>query len=447
MKYRVVRNTRYDFAGQSYSTTYPNLHRYPATMIPQIGIELFKELNIKSGKLLDPYCGSGSSFIVGLDRGIKEMEGFDLNPLAILISSAKFTKTNVKELKKVAYDIKNKLFEYAWNNEIDLEIEIPNVYNIEFWFPKRVIKELAIIKTLINKIENKNIRRFLLVLFSETVRECSYTRNGEFKLFRMKEEDMKKFEPEVSAIFSNRLDKAIIVYEKFYYPLLDGAKLHLGFSQFPKKENYYDIILTSPPYGDSRTTVAYGQFSVLANEWLGISNARQIDNMLMGGKISKEKYRNGIMTNYINEVEKVSPKRALEVSAFYFDLEDSIKNVASSVNQGGKIIYVVGNRMVKDVVLPTDQFIAEKFEENGFRHLLTYERVLGNKAMPALNSPSNQSGVKRSTMTKEYIIVCEKSFSPENWVVCDKPSSYKKSIKKAKQKKIRKRKKKKVKQK
>ncbi len=441
MKYKVTRNTKYDFAGQSYATTYPNLHRYPATMIPQIGIELFKELNIKSGKLLDPYCGSGSSFIVGLDRGLKEMEGFDLNPLAILISIAKFTKKNLKELKIIAYEIKNKLFEYAWNNKIDLEIEIPKVYSIDFWFPKKVIKELAIIKTLINKIENKNIRRFLLVPFSETVRECSYTRNGEFKLFRMKEEDMKKFEPDVFAIFSIRLDKAIIVYEKYYYPLLDGAKLHLGYSHFPKKENHYDIILTSPPYGDSRTTVAYGQFSVLANEWLGILNARQVDNMLMGGKISKEKYNRGVMANYINEVEKVSPKRALEVSSFYFDLEDSIKNVASSVKHGGKIIYVVGNRMVKDVVLPTDQFIAEKFEENGFKHLLTYERVLGNKAMPAMNSPSNQSGVKRSTMTKEYIIVCEKPFGSKNWAVNEKRNSYRKSDNKVKQNKIKKRKK------
>lgn len=73
-----------------------------------------------------------------------------------------------------------------------------------------------------------------------------------------------------------------------------------------------------------------------------------------------------------------------------------------------KVIYVVGNRRVKDVQLPTDQFIAEKFEENGFHHLFTYERVLGNKSMPLKNSPTNQKGVQRGTMTQEYIIVCEK---------------------------------------
>lgn len=434
MKYRVIRNIKYDFQGQSYSSVYPNLHRYPATMIPQIGIEIFKELDIKKGKMLDPYCGSGSSFIVGLDRGLKEMEGFDINPLAVLISSAKFTKVNPIELKHKAKHIKDKLFEYSFTNEIDINIEIPYVYNIDFWFPKRSIKELALIKSLLMNISNINIRRFLLVPYSETVRECSFTRNSEFKLFRMKDEDMKKFNPNCLDIFINKLDKAIYIYENYYYNLLDGAKLHFGFSKFPQRENYYDIVLTSPPYGDSRTTVAYGQFSALTNEWLGITYARQIDNMLMGGKTVKEKYKSGIMTHYINQIEKVSLKRALEVSSFYYDLEKSIDDVSKSVKQGGKIIYVVGNRMVKDVLLPTDQFIAEKFEENGFRHLLTYERILANKSMPSLNSPTNKSGIKRSTMTKEYIIVCEKPFGTENWVVCDKSKVKYKSKKKRKTK-------------
>lgn len=418
MKYKVSRNKNYDFAGESYASSYPNLHRYPATMIPQIGVEIFSELNIKSGRLLDPYCGSGSSFVVGLNRGLKDMEGFDINPLAILISNAKFSSLTLNELKEEASKINDKLFEISFG-ECDIIPKIPDVYNIEFWFPENAIKYLSIIKYLIFKINNEKVRNFFLVPFSETVRECSYTRNGEFKLFRMKEEDRKKFNPDVYGVFSNKLSKAIFVYEKYYYPILDSAKILLYPTGFLKKDNYYDVVLTSPPYGDSRTTVAYGQFSILTNEWLDIQNARQIDNMLMGGRKTNENYKYGLMRHYINEVAKVSEKRALEVSAFYSDLENSIKDVAASVKKGGKIIYVVGNRMVKDVVLPTDQFIAEKFEENGFRHLLTYERLLANKAMPSLNSPTNKSGVKRSTMTREYIIVCEKPFGPESWVVCD----------------------------
>lgn len=105
--YSVIRNGKYDFIGQSYASLYPNLHRYPAAMLPQIGIELLKELNITSGKMLDPYCGSGSSFIAGLDRGMNEMHGFDVNPLAILISRTKFTKIDLNKAKILKKNCKN----------------------------------------------------------------------------------------------------------------------------------------------------------------------------------------------------------------------------------------------------------------------------------------------------------------------------------------------------
>ncbi|MDR2510073.1 MAG: modification methylase, partial [Spirochaetaceae bacterium] len=74
----------------------------------------------------------------------------------------------------------------------------------------------------------------------------------------------------------------------------------------------------------------------------------------------------------------------------------------------GKSIYVVGNRTVKNVELPTDQFIAEKFEENNFKHLITYKRALSNKAMPSKNSPTNEAGKTVNTMLFEYVVVCEK---------------------------------------
>ncbi|MEY4767887.1 MAG: hypothetical protein RL637_526, partial [Pseudomonadota bacterium] len=57
--YKIIREPKYDFVGQSYANAYPNLHKYPATMIPQLGIELFKDFDLKVNNLLDPYCGSG----------------------------------------------------------------------------------------------------------------------------------------------------------------------------------------------------------------------------------------------------------------------------------------------------------------------------------------------------------------------------------------------------
>ncbi|MCL1826809.1 MAG: hypothetical protein FWG20_02095 [Candidatus Cloacimonetes bacterium] len=88
--------------------------------------------------------------------------------------------------------------------------------------------------------------------------------------------------------------------------------------------------------------------------------------------------------------------------------KDRQDNVARSVRKGGKVVYVVGNRTVKNVQLPTDQFIAEIFENSGFTHLFTYERAISSKSMPTRNSPTNKAGKTTTTMNYEYIVVCEK---------------------------------------
>ena len=79
--------------------------------------------------------------------------------------------------------------------------------------------------------------------------------------------------------------------------------------------------------------------------------------------------------------------------------------MANSISDKGWSIYVVENRCVKGITLPTDQFIAEQFEKQGFHHVVTYERLIGNKSMPRKNSPSNVKGARVGTMIKEYIIV------------------------------------------
>ena len=382
MRYSVTRNQKYDFIGQSYASLYPNLHKYPATMLPQIGIEVLRELEIEGGRMLDPYCGSGSSFSAGLDRGFSAMHGFDINPLAVLIARAKFTKIDLSSLVTYKKKIRNAVYEFVKKEKDLARLSAPGFYNLDFWFSDNVVKNLSVIKHFVDKIKIKNVRRLFLISFSETVRECSYTRNHEFKLYRMQHEDVLRFNPDVLAVFFDKLNRVVEVYEKYYFPRLDAAEIKVNFTTFQPKAGYYDIVLTSPPYGDSKTTVAYGQFSMFANAWLGCEYARKVDEMLMGGKTAKVLYKKGVIVESVNAVAEASHSRALQVSAFYRDLEQSIVQVAHSVKKSGKAIYVVGNRRVKNIQLPTDQFIAEKFEENGFRHLFTYQRALSNKSMP-----------------------------------------------------------------
>ncbi len=406
--YPVIRNPDYDFSGQSYADSFPNIHKYPATMLPQIGIKILSELDINQGKLFDPYCGSGSSFSAGLWCGLKDMVGYDLNPLAILISKAKFTKVGIDSILLQQQILRDRIFEFVKVEDNYQKLTFPNFYNIDYWFSENVIKNLSLIKYFLEQIPHPAIRQLFFVPFLETVRECSYTRNHEFKLYRIKPDDILSFNPDVLGIFFHKLRQVIEIYRNHYHAYLDNLKLDLSSQNFEFPQATFDTVLTSPPYGDSRTTVAYGQFSLFANEWMEVSQARKIDKQLMGGLGTERLYKTGIIADCIASIQKQDRKRALEVSAFYADLETSIHKVARTVKHGGYSIYIVGNRRVKNIQLLTDQFIAEKFEQNGFLHQFTYERRIGNKVMPSRNSPTNKKGKTRSTMTQEYIIVCRK---------------------------------------
>src|SRR3989344_7246286 len=78
------------------------IHTYPAMMIHQIARRLIYLYGKDAKTLLDPFCGSGTSLVeASLVPTIKEAYGFDLNPLAILISKVKSTSLNVKKLEPI----------------------------------------------------------------------------------------------------------------------------------------------------------------------------------------------------------------------------------------------------------------------------------------------------------------------------------------------------------
>ena len=79
--------------------------------------------------------------------------------------------------------------------------------------------------------------------------------------------------------------------------------------------------------------------------------------------------------------------------------------MARVIKSGGYACYVVANRKVLGLLLPTDKAIEYFFEKNGFSHINTFIRTIPNKRMPYRNSPTNIAGKTGETMDKEYIIV------------------------------------------
>jgi hypothetical protein len=398
---------------KAYTREYTHIyHDYPARMIPQVARKLLTLYGENAENIFDPYCGTGTSLVEAMLKGLNGI-GTDINPLARLIASAK-TDVNINH-KRVMYEIE-KFNETAFK----LDPNIPKIKNLDFWFMESVYNKLGRIRSYIDSIENKDTKLFFMIAFSETVRESSNTRKNEFKLFRYNKEKLKNWNPDPFIIMNLKLQrnlKGLIQFEEQISNLkkIPSVKIYdyNSVNEMPNngiKEDFANIVITSPPYGDSHTTVAYGQYSRLSSEWLSLIENENIDKKLLGGsKLEKTiNFPSPLLNNAIRIISEKNMKRALEVCSFYNDLQLSIKNVGKIIKSNGYACYVVANRTVNSVILPTSDAIKDFFEYYGFSHVETYIRDIPNKRMPMKNSPTNVAGETVNTMLSEHIIVMQK---------------------------------------
>ncbi|MGF3115370.1 hypothetical protein ACQV2R_08520 [Facklamia sp. P12937] len=423
-----------DFLKSNTKSLTHGYHIYPAMMIPSLArefIELVLDTNPNIKKLYDPFMGSGTSLVEGMVHGL-EVYGTDINPLSQMMSKAKTTAIDPNKLSKSIADLEdaiNEMYILYAKGVYKLD-NLPSFERIDFWFKPKVIEQLHLIKNCIHEFNDENLKLFFMVAFSETVRYVSNTRNNEFKLYRMPSDKLDQWDPNVIDEFLKRVYKNKIGNRELYEEL-DKIKNYepkvvinkQSNINLPKKfkDNMFDMVITSPPYGDSRTTVAYGQFSRLSAQWLDLkideqTKINQLDNIMLGGRIDKsleletilDLLKSPTLTTVYNLIKSRDEKRALEVLQFYIDLDKSIQETTRVMKVNSYQFWVVANRTVKMINIPTDIIISELFKKYNVSHLHSFYRNIPNKRMPSKNSPTNKIGNHSVTMTSEIILMLKK---------------------------------------
>ena len=223
-------DTTWDFRTANIKEYTHCYHNYPAMMIPQIANRLIDLYGKKAKTLFDPYCGTGTSLVEAGLNGIDAI-GTDLNPMARLIAEAKTTKIDLQILDLYLKEFNDFSFSLSFGIKKNNNIVAPDFKNIDFWFKKETKEKLSNIKYFINNIKNKRVKIFFLVAFSETVRECSLTRNSEFKLYRISEKQREKFNPDVFGIINTKLARNRIGLKSYIEKKIKNTKTNVyGFN-------------------------------------------------------------------------------------------------------------------------------------------------------------------------------------------------------------------------
>jgi len=407
-----IRSEEWDF-----ESTVPNrfthrLHHYPAALYPDLVSKAIREYGPEeTGLIFDPFCGSGTTLVEAIAAGHRSI-GTDINPLALLISQVKTTPINPG-----AQQFLPQLDANVIQNRRAKPLAAMHRKRLSTWFKPKQIQAIQKIRAWI-ALQHEDFNGPLHLALSNILRPASFQRNREFKLYRIPKESRKEhtfdviqeFVKEVTGTmalldsFSKEFDHPQRVPKVIKHDALDAYDAIIP-------PETVDLVLTSPPYGDSETTVAYAQFSWLSNMILGLDDRPpgQLDRELLGGRRERVvEFGCESIDRAIENISLTNPERAAEVRAFFLDYAQSIHNAARTVRPGGKAVYVVGNRRVAGEQLQMDAFTAHVFEECGFNHKTTILRAIQSKRMPYEVSPSNQKGSSVGTMVHEYIVVCER---------------------------------------
>jgi hypothetical protein len=407
--------------------------QYPAMMVPVVQkkiIEILKRANPSISNVIDPFMGSATSLVACMESGLN-IYGQDINPLAVLIAKTRTGPYYVDSIKK-----EKKEFLYS-NIDADKSTTVEVNFNgVNKWFRKDVSIELSKIVRAIRIEERKAIRRFFWVILAETIRLTSNDRTSTFKLHsRPPEEIEKRFISPIDT-FKDQLEGCIEDLEVYQKMLLKANRLSKGsyvgereiilqdssISIFsPQSAPFYDLLVTSPPYGDNKTTVTYGQHSYLPLQWIDfldiddkadcevLRTTLEIDNRSLGGG-SRE--LNDEQIHFLSQKSKTfnetylklknySPELVRKVLVFIYDLSNVVENVFKVMKDDSYQVWTIANRTVGGLEIPNTLILRELIEEKSGILITQIEREIINKRMAKRNNSS-------SLMNTEDILIFRK---------------------------------------
>jgi hypothetical protein len=309
--------------------------------------------------------------------------------------------------------------------------------NVLYWFKPRSITDLIVIGSYLDQIEDERIRDFFRVCLSSTVRKVSGTRSSEWKLYRIPSSKWGNYDPKTFELFRKvvltNIEKMNELYQCTQKKHLPSVKIFeadckdIFRRDFPERcsrllydskgaSGKVDSVVTSPPYGDSQTTVAYGQFSRYPLLFLGFptEETKQIDRMSLGGKACApcdyEELASKTFRDIYGKVARKDLKRSLQVKSYFVDLDICVRNMFKILKNNGVACLVLGNRTIRGQKMPTDKILIELGREIGFfPPPKIFKRRIPRKRMPWEIRSSDSLNHKVKTISNESIVVLRKS--------------------------------------
>jgi DNA modification methylase len=389
-----------------------SIHPFPARMAAEIAFENLKGQK-KPLKILDPMVGSGTTMAVATRQGHKA-QGFDTDPLAVLITKVWCSNENKKSMillgEKILIQARNSI------KHITLADAYPDTCKdnesksfVRYWFDASNRKQLCALSREINKIENKDKREVLWCALSRMIikkkggvslaMDTSHSRPHKVQEYA----DHRAFD-----LFQDSLKKLLETLEetgerkiKPVIRLGDARKLPIGSKSI-------DMIITSPPYLNAIDYLRGHRLSLI---WMGYSipSLRIIRSENIGSQGSRNNHQQSLerIVALMCDKKKIPSQLTGMLKTYLSDLQLMLKETFRVLKPSGSATFVIGNSSVQGVYVRNSTALVEISKGIGFKLVkCKIRRLPANRRY--LPPPSKNAGIISKRMRTETVVTFSK---------------------------------------
>ena len=381
------------------------LHRFPAKFIPHVPGWALDNFATRESLILDPFMGSGTTLVEAKVRGMFAL-GFDIDPLARLIASAKAADLDPRRLATLRYKVDS-----LWRGPaITPTAPMPDVLHFEHWFRPEQWGWLQSLYGVLLSLECTNEERgFLMVIFSSILRWVSNSDDQSQKTYVSGTHQ--KEPPDVPSQFWKALARAIKGIEDLNASRAPGGRVVIpddaDATNMGLTDASVDLIVTSPPYLDS---VDYQYNMMMEYFWLGpmlgIPTRRAFNQLRRRSIGSKLPQQTAALPDELRELlslAAVSPSRRSATASYFSLMQRHFFEAAKCLKRGGKYVLVVGNSQSQESVLPVHDALVMLAAQSG----LHVDKAFGYRVRRHyMKFPRSGRG---GIILLDWVIVLEKS--------------------------------------
>ena len=366
--------------------------KYPAKFIPQIPAWAINNFTNTNDIVLDCFAGSGTTLI---EASLKNREclGVDFDEISRLLSRVKSTQLSKKDIDLI------KTILSKFDKEKYIDKPLPELKNLNHWFPEENIKSLNALYFYINEQKaSKKIKDFLLVCYISSIRKSSYSDEQSPKPYISTK--YKKEPKETIQLFKTIVEKYIEKLDTDEFNLHFKSKFIGNDARNFKSKKYYNkikLVCASPPYINA---FDYVRILRLENVWLRNLDDNNIikhkknqigTEQIYANEYNGQTYKFGIeeLDNKIVELYKIDKKRAHIVCRYFADMEENIKNIRKYLKEDGSYVLVVGDCEIRKIIFPIYKYLIKLAEKNHYTNSIVFSYLIRN---PYLRIPRKKRG-------------------------------------------------------